>query len=193
VPAAADLGAIEPRFRVKGGNGTPFLPYARDDNLARPWAVPGTPGLQHRIGGLEKADGSGDISYDGRNHQRMTDLRAAKVAGVEVPDVEVDGEGSLLVLGWGSSYGAVRAGARRVRESGGRVATAHLRWLNPLPGNLEAVLRGYDRVLVPEMNSGQLAHELRARYLIGVESYTKVQGQPLLPSELEQAILERLP
>jgi 2-oxoglutarate/2-oxoacid ferredoxin oxidoreductase subunit alpha len=122
----------------------------------------------------------------------MTDLRAAKVAGVEVPDVEVDGEGSLLVLGWGSSYGTIRAGARRVREAGRSVATAHLGWVNPLPANLEAVLRSFDRVLVPEMNSGQLAHELRARYLIDVESYTKVQGQPLLPSELEQAILERL-
>jgi 2-oxoglutarate/2-oxoacid ferredoxin oxidoreductase subunit alpha len=192
VPAAADLPPIDPRFRVKCGNGTPFLPYARDDNLARPWVAPGTPGLQHRIGGLEKADGTGNISYDGANHQRMTDLRAAKVAGVEVPDVEVDGEGSLLVLGWGSSYGTIRAGARRVREAGRSVATAHLGWVNPLPANLEAVLRSFDRVLVPEMNSGQLAHELRARYLIDVESYTKVQGQPLLPSELEQAILERL-
>src|SRR4051794_28128387 len=192
IPAAADLAPIDPRFRVKCGNGTPFLPYGRDDNLARPWVAPGTPGLQHRIGGLEKADGSGDISYDGLNHQRMTDLRAAKVAGVEVPDLEVDGEGDVLVLGWGSSCGTIRAGARRVREAGGRVATAHLGWLNPLPGNLEQVLRSYERVLVPEMNSGQLAHELRARYLIDVESYTKVQGQPLLPSELEQAILERL-
>jgi 2-oxoglutarate ferredoxin oxidoreductase subunit alpha len=191
VPSAADLPPIDPRFRVKCGNGTPFLPYARDDNLARPWVAPGTPGLQHRIGGLEKADGTGNISYDGANHQRMTDLRAAKVAGVEVPDVEVDGEGSLLVLGWGSSYGTIRAGARRVRDAGGSVATAHLRHLNPMPANLEAVLRSYDRVLVPEMNSGQLAHELRARFLLDVESYTKVQGQPLLPSELEQAILER--
>jgi 2-oxoglutarate ferredoxin oxidoreductase subunit alpha len=192
VPSAADLPPIDPRFRVKCGNGTPFLPYARDDNLARPWVAPGTPGLQHRIGGLEKADGTGNISYDGANHQRMTDLRAAKVAGVEVPDVEVEGEGSLLVLGWGSSYGTIRAGARRVRDAGGSVATAHLRHLNPMPANLEAVLRSYDRVLVPEMNSGQLAHELRARFLLDVESYTKVQGQPLLPSELEQAILERI-
>jgi 2-oxoglutarate/2-oxoacid ferredoxin oxidoreductase subunit alpha len=192
VPTAADLPPIDPRFRVKCGNGTPFLPYARDDNLARPWVAPGTPGLQHRIGGLEKADGTGNISYDGANHQRMTELRAAKVAGVEVPDIEVEGEGSLLVLGWGSSYGTIRAGARRVRDAGGSVATAHLRHLNPMPGNLEEVLRSYDRVLVPEMNSGQLAHELRARFLLDVESYTKVQGQPLLPSEMEQAMLERL-
>jgi 2-oxoglutarate/2-oxoacid ferredoxin oxidoreductase subunit alpha len=192
VPSAADLPPIDPRFRVKCGNGTPFLPYARDDNLARPWVSPGTPGLQHRIGGLEKADGTGNISYDGANHERMTELRAAKVAGVEVPDVEVEGDGSLLVLGWGSSYGTIRAGARRVRDAGGSVATAHLRHLNPMPANLEAVLRSFDRVLVPEMNSGQLAHELRARFLLDVESYTKVQGQPLLPSEMEQAMLERL-
>jgi 2-oxoglutarate ferredoxin oxidoreductase subunit alpha len=132
IPSAADLAPIDTRLRTKCPNGTPFLPYARDDNLARPWAIPGTPGLQHRIGGLEKQDGTGAISYDGPNHQRMTDLRAAKVAGVEVPDLEVHGEedASLLVLGWGSSYGTIRAGARRVRERGGRVATAHLRHLH---------------------------------------------------------------
>jgi 2-oxoglutarate/2-oxoacid ferredoxin oxidoreductase subunit alpha len=194
IPVAADLPAIDPRIRTKCPNGTPFLPYARDDNLARPWAIPGTPGLQHRIGGLEKLDGTGDISYDGANHQRMTDLRAAKVDGIEVPPVEVlgDEDAELLVLGWGSSYGTIRAGARRVRDGGGRVATAHLRHLHPLPANLEEVLRSFDRVLVPEMNSGQLAHELRARYLIDVESYCKVQGQPLLPSEMEQAMLDRL-
>jgi 2-oxoglutarate/2-oxoacid ferredoxin oxidoreductase subunit alpha len=194
IPDAGSLRPIDPRFRTASGNGTPFLPYTRDDNLARPWAVPGTPGLAHRIGGLEKADETGNISYDGANHQRMTELRAAKVAGIEVPPLEVlgDEDAELLVLGWGSSYGAIRAGARRVREGGGRVATAHLHHLNPMPANTEEVLRSFDRVLVPEMNSGQLAHELRARYLIDVESYSKVQGQPLLPSELEQAIQERL-
>ncbi len=119
----------------------------------------------------------------------MTELRAAKVAGIEVPDVEVHGEADadLLVLGWGSSYGTIRAGARRVRERGGRVATAHLHHLNPMPANLGEVLRSFERVLVPEMNSGQLAHELRAKYLVDVESYAKVQGQPLLPSEMEDA------
>jgi 2-oxoglutarate ferredoxin oxidoreductase subunit alpha len=194
IPSAGELEPIDPRMRTKCSNGTPFLPYARDDNLARPWAVPGTPGLQHRIGGLEKADGTGNISYDGLNHERMTELRAAKVAGIEVPPLEVLGEedADLLVLGWGSSYGTIRAGARRVRDGGGRVATAHLRHLNPLPANTEEVLRSFERVLVPEMNSGQLAHELRARFLIDVESYSKVQGQPLLPSEMEQAILDRL-
>jgi 2-oxoglutarate ferredoxin oxidoreductase subunit alpha len=194
IPSAADLPPIDARLRTSAPDDAPFLPYARDDTLARPWAIPGTPGLQHRIGGLEKLDGPGSISYDGPNHERMTELRANKVAGIEVPDLTVHGDkdAALLVLGWGSSYGTIRAGARRVRDAGGRVATAHLRHLNPLPANLGDLLRAYDRVLVPEMNSGQLAHELRARYLIDVESYTKVQGQPLLPSELETAIWERL-
>jgi 2-oxoglutarate ferredoxin oxidoreductase subunit alpha len=190
LPKAGELPPIDPRFRTAA----PFEPYARDDNLARPWAIPGTPGLQHRIGGLEKSDGAGSISYDGANHQRMTDLRAAKVEGVEVPQLEIVGdvEADLLVLGWGSSYGTIRAGARRVRERGGKVATAHLRHLNPFPANLGDVLRAYERVLVPEMNSGQLAHELRARYLVAVETYSKVQGQPLLPSEMEDEIWRRL-
>jgi 2-oxoglutarate ferredoxin oxidoreductase subunit alpha len=192
IPSAADLPAINPRFRTSCDG--PFLPYARDDRLARPWAVPGTPGLQHRIGGLEKHDGTGAISYDGVNHGRMTELRAAKVDGIEVPDVQVrdDRDAELLVLGWGSSYGTIRAGARRVRERGGRVATAHLHHLRPLPPNLGEVLGAYERVLVPEMNRGQLAHELRARYLVDVESYSKVQGQPLLPSELEREIWQRV-
>jgi 2-oxoglutarate ferredoxin oxidoreductase subunit alpha len=192
IPSAADLPPINPRFRTDCDG--KFEPYARDDRLARPWAIPGTPGLAHRIGGLEKADKTGAISYDGLNHQRMTDLRAAKVAGIEVPDVEVHGEADadLLVLGWGSSFGTIRAGARRVRERGGRVATAHLHHLNPMPANLGEVLRSYERVLVPEMNSGQLAHELRAKYLVDVESYAKVQGQPLLPSEMEDQIWQRL-
>jgi 2-oxoglutarate ferredoxin oxidoreductase subunit alpha len=194
IPKADDLPPIDPRFRTATANGTPFLPYARDDNLARAWAIPGTKGLQHRIGGLEKLDGTGAISYDGPNHQRMTELREAKVKGVEVPDLVVNDnvDADLLVLGWGSSYGTIRAGARRVQERGGRVATAHLRHLHPLPANLGEVLRSYERVLVPEMNSGQLAHELRARYLIDVETYAKVQGQPLLPSEMEQEIWQRL-
>jgi len=190
IPSAGGLAAIDPRLRTTC-DGT-FLPYARDDRLARPWAVPGTPGLAHRVGGLEKADGTGAISYDGANHARMTELRAAKVDGIEVPDVEVEGDGDLLVLGWGSSFGTIRAGARRVRDRGGRVATAHLTHLRPLPANLGEVLRSFERVLVPEMNSGQLAHELRAQYLVDVESFCKVQGQPLLPSELEREIWQRV-
>ena len=194
LPAAASLPPIDPNFRTAPANGTPFEPYGRDDNLARPWAVPGTPGLAHRIGGLEKADGSGAISYDGANHQRMTELRAAKVAGIEVAPLEVAGDedADLLVIGWGSSYGAIRAGIRRAREGGARVATAHFHHLNPLPPNTGEVLRAYERVLLPEMNMGQLARVLRAEFLVDVESYAKVQGQPLFASEIERQILERI-
>ena len=171
------------------------MPYNRDESLARPWAVPGTPGLQHRIGGLEKADGSGNISYDAANHARMTELRAAKVDGIshEIPLLTVDSEpdARLLVLGWGSSEGAIRAGVRRARLEGHRVASAHLRHLNPLPQNTGDVLRSFDRVLVPEMNSGQLASVLRGRFLVDVESFCKVQGQPLFAGEIEQQIAER--
>ena len=192
IPDTTGLAPIDPKFRTEPANGTPFLPYARDEDLARPLAVPGTPGLQHRIGGLEKNE-SGGISYDGANHQVMTDLRAAKVAGVDVPDLVVDeDEGAeLLVIGWGSSYGAIRAGARRAREAGAKVATAHFHHLNPLPRNTGEVLRRYPRVLLPEMNSGQLAKVLRAEFLVDVESYAKVQAQPLFAPEIEMAILER--
>jgi 2-oxoglutarate ferredoxin oxidoreductase subunit alpha len=193
IPEAASLPPIDPRFHTSPVDEAPFLPYARDDRLARPWAIPGTPGLQHRIGGLEKQDGTGNISYDGRNHQRMTDLRASKVAGIEVPPLELEGDedAALLLVGWGSSYGAIRAGARRAREAGARVATAHLHHLNPLPANTGEVLRSFDHVLVPEMNSGQLSRVLRSEFLVDVESYAKVEGQPLFASELADAILER--
>jgi 2-oxoglutarate/2-oxoacid ferredoxin oxidoreductase subunit alpha len=198
IPGVQELPEIDPGFTPApppGANGAPFLPYARDERLARPWAIPGTRGLQHRIGGLEKADGSGNISYDGANHARMTEMREAKVAGIaaDVPPLSVDSEpgARLLVLGWGSSEGAIRAGARRAREAGHKVATAHLRHLNPMPANTGDVLRSFDRVLVPEMNSGQLAQLLRAKFLVDVESFGKVQGQPLFSAEIEQQIEER--
>jgi 2-oxoglutarate ferredoxin oxidoreductase subunit alpha len=194
VPAVDDLPEIDPSF-ADADQGELFLPYSRDERLARPWAVPGTPGLQHRIGGLEKADGSGNISYDGANHARMTELREAKVAGIadELPPLHVDPEAgaNLLVLGWGSSEGAIRAGVRRAREAGHKVACAQLRHLNPLPANTGDVLRSFDRVLVPELNSGQLAQVLRARFLVDIESFSKVQGTPLFSGEIEQLIEER--
>jgi len=196
IPTVAELPAIDADFATEPEDGEPFLPYARDERLARPWAIPGTRGLQHRIGGLEKADLTGNISYDPANHARMTELRAAKVAGIErdVPPLEVDGQegAELLVLGWGSSEGAIRAGARRAREAGCKVATAHLRHLNPLPSNTGEVLRSYRRVLVPEMNTGQLAQVLRARFLVDVESLSKVQGLPLYAGEILTAISERV-
>ncbi len=194
IPVVSDLPSIDPAFASEADAET-FQPYARDERLARPWAIPGTPGLAHRIGGLEKADGSGNISYDAANHARMTELRAAKVDGIarDVPALHVDSEpgARLLVLGWGSSEGAIRAGVRRAREAGHTVACAHLHHLNPFPSNTGDVLRSFDRVLVPEMNTGQLASLLRAKYLVDVESFCKVQGQPLFASEIEEQIGER--
>jgi 2-oxoglutarate ferredoxin oxidoreductase subunit alpha len=196
VPDVASLPVIDPGFaapRERGEDEPEFLPYGRDEDLARPWAIPGTPGLQHRIGGLEKTDGSGNISYDGANHQLMTDLRAAKVDGIDVPPLEVDADpgATLLVLGWGSSEGSIRAGVRRARLAGHKVACAHIRHLNPLPANTGDVLRSFDRVVVPEMNTGQLAQVLRAKYLVDVESFCKVQGLPLYAAEIEREIAER--
>jgi 2-oxoglutarate/2-oxoacid ferredoxin oxidoreductase subunit alpha len=197
VPAVDDLARIDPVFAAArngdgDGDGAPFQPYSRDDRLARPWAIPGTPGLQHRIGGLEKEDGSGNISYEPANHRRMTELRAAKVAGIadELPPLTVDAEpdASVLLLGWGSSEGAIRAGVRRARLNGHKVACAHLHHLNPLPRNTGDVLRSFDRVIVPEMNTGQLAQVLRAKFLVDVKSYCKVTGQPLFAGEVEQLI-----
>jgi 2-oxoglutarate ferredoxin oxidoreductase subunit alpha len=194
IPAVEDLPEIDPAFAVASQD-SPFMPYARDERLARPWAVPGTPGLQHRIGGLEKENVTGNISYAASNHARMTELRAAKVAALadEIPPLEVDADpqAGLLVLGWGSSEGAIRAGARRAREAGHKVAVAHLSHLNPLPSNTGDVLRSFDRVLVPEMNSGQLALLLRGRFLVDVESFCKVEGQPLFAAEVEREIALR--
>src|SRR5438105_1700012 len=197
LPDVDRLPTIDPHFATQVNHDDGFMPYLRDDNLARPWALPGTPGLEHRVGGLEKEDVSGNISYDGANHERMTHLRAAKVQKIadDIPPLPVDdpdSDATLLVLGWGSSYGAIIAGARRARDRGLKVATAHLTHLNPLPSNIEEVLRRYPRVLLPEMNLGQLAMILRARFLIDVESFTKVQGQPIHAHEIEDEILRRL-
>ncbi|OIV38793.1 2-oxoglutarate ferredoxin oxidoreductase subunit alpha [Mangrovactinospora gilvigrisea] len=171
-----------------------FWPYKRDpETLARPWAVPGTPGLEHRIGGIEKQDGTGNISYDPANHDFMVRTRQAKIDGIEVPDLEVDdpdGAARTLVIGWGSTYGPITAAVRRVRSAGGEVAQAHLRHLNPFPANLGEVLARYDRVLVPEMNLGQLAHLLRAKYLVDAQSFTQVRGLPFKAEQLAAAIEE---
>jgi 2-oxoglutarate ferredoxin oxidoreductase subunit alpha len=191
VPEVDDLPLIEPNFAVADGDG--FLPYARDERLARPWAVPGTPGLVHRIGGLEREDLTGNISYEPENHERMTLLRQAKVEGIadDIPPLAVDdpeGDADLLVLGWGSSLGTIKAAAGRVRASGGKVATAHLRHLNPFPANTGEVVRAYRTVLVPEMNLGQLAMLIRAKFLVDAKSFTKVQGLPIFAEDLEEEI-----
>ena len=196
IPDAASLPEIDAGFARAPVGGEPFMPYARDARGVRPWAPPGTPGLQHRIGGLEKQDATGNISYDPANHAAMTRLRAGRIAGIqrELPALAVDADegAELLVLGWGSSYGAIRAAARRVRDRGLKVAIAHLRHLDPLPPNVGSLLRAYARVLVPEMNSGQLAQLLRAHFLVDVRSHAKVAGQPLFAAELEQAIVEAM-
>jgi 2-oxoglutarate ferredoxin oxidoreductase subunit alpha len=171
-----------------------FQPFQRDPRtLARPWAVPGTPGLEHRIGGIEKADGAGTISYDPDNHDRMVRLRQAKIDGIAAdigPLVvdDPDGQAKVLVLGWGSTYGSIGAAVRRIRVAGGSVAQAHLRHLSPFPANLGDVLSAYDKVLVPEINLGQLALLLRGRFLVDVISYNRVRGLPFRAAELAEVI-----
>jgi len=193
VPDVAALPPIDPAFATEpNGPDGKFWPYLRDASGARPLALPGTPGLQHRIGGLEKSDGDGAVSYDPLNHERMVGLRRAKVDAIEVPDLTVDdptGDASVLVVGWGSSWGPIAATARRLRMAGRSIAFAHLRHLNPLPANTGEVLRRYRRVIVPEMNSGQLALLLRARYLVDAESYTRVRGLPISIADLEADLL----
>ena len=198
LPDVSSLVEIDPDFATEPNRDGQFWPYLRDESLARPWAVPGTPGLRHRIGGLEKEDGTGNISYEPENHEHMTRLRAERVARIahELPELEVDdpdGDASLLVLGWGSSYGAIQGAARRVRrEHSVKVATAHLTYLNPLPRNTGEVLRSYEQVLVPEMNMGQLAKLLRAEFLVDCQSYTKVDGLPIFTRDVMAQMLERL-
>ncbi|GAA4001057.1 2-oxoacid:acceptor oxidoreductase subunit alpha [Allokutzneria multivorans] len=197
IPTTSDLPDLRVEFasepNAPDGSGE-FWPYVRDEEtLARPWAVPGTKGLEHRIGGLEKADGKGNISYDPDNHEKMVRLRQAKIDGVTVPDIEVEdpsGSADVLVLGWGSTYGPIGAACRRVRRQGMKIAHAHLRHLNPFPGNLGELLRGYRKVIVPEMNLGQLALLLRGKYLVDVISHTKVSGLPYKAEELQDVFIE---
>jgi 2-oxoglutarate ferredoxin oxidoreductase subunit alpha len=198
LPDVAAIPAIDPAFAGEpNGDDGVFLPYKRDENLARPWAIPGTPGLRHRVGGLEKEHETGNISYDPSNHALMTRLRAEKVAKVadDIPPLAVNTDGEpadVLVIGWGSSYGTIAAAVRRVRLKGKRVDFAHLFHLNPLPHNTGEVLRSYRKVIVPEMNMGQLVRLLRAEFLVDADSVTKVEGLPFFADELEAAILERM-
>ncbi|MDF1606097.1 2-oxoacid:acceptor oxidoreductase subunit alpha [Nocardioides sp. YIM 152315] len=213
IPEIDDLPTIDPAFatvhnktvpgkRAKDGTEAPetteFWPYLRDEEtLARPWAIPGTPGLEHRIGGIEKADGTGNISYDPANHDLMVRTRQAKVDRIaeSLPPLEVDdpsakdGQGAkVLVIGWGSTYGPIGAGVRRVRKAGYQVAQVHLRHLNPFPKDLGEILQRYDKVLVPEMNLGQLSMLLRGKYLVDAIGYNHVRGLPLKAAELAEAI-----
>jgi 2-oxoglutarate ferredoxin oxidoreductase subunit alpha len=191
LPDVASLPDLTVEFATapNSPDGAKFLPYLRDPRtMARPWAVPGTPGLEHRIGGLEKADVTGDISYDPANHDFMVRLRASRIANIEVPDITVDdphGDATVLVLGWGSTYGPIGAACRALRQRGLAIAQAHVRHLNPLPKNLESVLRSYHRVVIPEMNLGQFASIIRSKYLVDAISYNQVRGLPFTASELE--------
>jgi len=193
VPSLADLPSYKVNLRTEAAG---FMPFHRDSRtLARQWGIPGTPGLEHRVGGLEH-DAHGNVSYDPLNHENMTHLRADKIAGIanDIPLLEVDGpaEGDLLILGWGSTEGAIVGACEQLAAEGKRVARAHLHYMNPLPRNLGEVLRRYRRVLVPEMNTGQLAFLLRARYLIDVVSFSKVQGKPFKMSEIKARVDEML-
>jgi 2-oxoglutarate ferredoxin oxidoreductase subunit alpha len=192
VPAPDDLSAFPATFRTDPEG---FKPFLRDPNtLARPWAVPGTPGLEHRIGGLEKQDVTGNINYEPENHDKMVRLRAAKVAGVvqDVPDIVPAGdpEGDVVIVGWGSTYGSITAAMHSLRAKGHKVGHLHLRHLNPMPKNLGAAMKKYRKVLVPEMNLGQLAFILRGTYLVDAISYSKVEGKPFKQSEIEKKVLE---
>ncbi len=187
-----DLSEYEPiPIRHPGPETQGFLPYSRDERLARPWAIPGTPNLMHRIGGLEKQADTGAVSYDGANHQKMVQLRAQKVAGIskEYPPQPVIGpeRGKVLFVSWGGTFGAVRSAVQELLETGYEVAHTHLRYLNPLPDDLGDILSRYERILVPELNLGQLAMLLQAKYLRPVRSVSKVMGRPFNVEDLVEA------
>jgi 2-oxoglutarate ferredoxin oxidoreductase subunit alpha len=197
LPDVDALPDISVPFTTEPNHGDEFWPYLRDpETLARPWAIPGTPGLMHRIGGIEKEDGTGNISYDPDNHDKMTRLRAAKIDGIanDIPLAAIDDPdgADVIVCSWGSTWGASTAAVRRVRARGKKVAHVHLRHMNPFPRNLGEVLQSYAGVFVPELNMGQLARLLRAEYLVDATSYTKIAGVPFRAAELEQEILEMI-
>ena len=196
IPEIDDLKPISVEYAKSPKNGEPFLPYSRDENLARPWAIPGTPGLAHRIGGLEKDALTGNVSYDADNHQYMCELRAKKIAKIaeDVPAQSVDGptSGKLLILSWGGTYGACSTAASQVRHQGGDVAHTHLRYLYPLPENLGKLLGQYDTVLIPELNLGQLRTVIRSEYLVDAIGLNKLKGKPFVVAEIVEKIEELL-
>jgi 2-oxoglutarate ferredoxin oxidoreductase subunit alpha len=197
IPAVEKLPDLTVPFASQPNAGEDFWPYLRDDvTLARPWAIPGTPGLEHRVGGLEKADGTGNISYDPENHHLMTLLREAKIKAIEedIEPLEYDADegAEVIILGWGSTYGAIRSAVERLQSQGHAVAHAHLRHLNPFPRNLGDVLQAYRRVLIPEVNLGQLLLLIRARFLVDAVGYDKVRGKPFRIAEIEDEAMRIL-
>jgi 2-oxoglutarate ferredoxin oxidoreductase subunit alpha len=193
VPDMSSLPKIEVKFRTEREG---FEPYLRDERLVRPWAIPGVPGLEHRIGGLEKQDITGDISYDAQNHAHMCKLRAERVRKIadELPPTEVSGDssGEMLMIGWGGTQGAIRAGVEKMRARGHRIGHVQLRNLNPFPNDLGEIMRRFERVMVPELNLGQLVKLIRAQYLVDAISYAKIEGQPFKESEIVQALRAQL-
>jgi 2-oxoglutarate ferredoxin oxidoreductase subunit alpha len=193
VPHVNELSDIPVKFRTEKEG---YAPYLRDENLARPWVKPGTPGLEHRVGGLEKANITGNVSYDPDNHDLMIKLREKKVKGIakDIPALEVDGDqsGDLIVLGWGGTYGAIKEAVIKARSKGYKVSQAHLKYLNPFPANTEKVLKSFKKVLIPEINLGQLAKLIRSEYLIPVEQFNVVRGLPFRVSDIENKIIELL-
>ncbi|HSP89189.1 MAG TPA: 2-oxoacid:acceptor oxidoreductase subunit alpha, partial [Ignavibacteriaceae bacterium] len=189
IPEPDSIPPIEVKFRTEAEG---FQPYIRDENLSRPWALPGTPGLEHRVGGLEKANISGNVSYDPENHEFMVRLRAQKVKNIEndIPKLEVRGDqdAELLVIGWGGTHGSITEAVDRARASGLKVARTHFRYLNPLPINTGEVLKRYKKILCPELNMGQLSKILRNEFLVDIESFNKIQGIPFKSSEIENRI-----
>jgi 2-oxoglutarate ferredoxin oxidoreductase subunit alpha len=205
IPVYKDL----PPFKVShpaGKNGAPesvngegehgFLPYKRDDRLVRPWAIPGTPGLEHRIGGLEKSDVTGNVDYSPANHHHMTLTRNAKVAGIadHIPLQDVDGpaSGKLLVISWGGTLGVVRTAVRHMQKQGASVAHAHLRYMNPFPKNFGEIIQNYEKVLIPELNMGQLRLLVRAKYLVDAQGLNKIEGKPFFVHEVAHKISDML-
>ena len=195
LPDIASLPKIEVPFATGPNAGDRFLPYLRDfRTMARRWAIPGMPGLEHRIGGLEKEEGTGNVSYDSANHQLMTDIRAWKVANIanDIPEVEVDDPdgADLLVISWGSTYSAVRAGVGNARTAGAKVAHARVRYLSPFAPNMPTVLSSYEQVLIPELNNGQLSRMIKAEFVTPIISYNKVEGIPFTSDEIANKIME---
>ena len=192
VPQFEDLEKILVTHPTHKNNGEPFLPYARDEHLARPWALPGTPGLEHRVGGLEKDFLTGDVSYDPLNHERMVEVRAQKVSKITevIPPTEILGDesGGLLVIGWGGTYGSITTAVLDCRKEGLQVSAVHLRYLNPLPSDLGEIAGRFDRTLMPEWNCGQLRRHLQGVYVREFEGLNKVQGKPFLVSEIMEKI-----
>jgi 2-oxoglutarate ferredoxin oxidoreductase subunit alpha len=197
IPALSALKPITVSHPTQpNGNGEEYLPYLRNERLTRSWAIPGTPGLEHRLGGLEKQNRTGNVSYDPENHQAMTEIRRRKVQNIAetIPLQEVDGpdSGDLLVVSWGGTFGAVRTACSQARKQGKSVSHCHLRYINPFPKNLGALLKQFKRVLVPELNAGQLWLILRGLFLVDAISFSKVKGKPFLVSELTRKIDEVL-